>query len=75
MVSDKIINCVKWIYAIEYWFFFFFCFRVKELTDNINAEVAIKEELTASIKAKDEEIEVRIVYPLSFLCKLSLILH
>lgn len=64
MISDKIINCVKWIYAIEYWYIYFFCFRVKELTDNVNAEVAIKEELTASIKAKDEEIEVRIVYTL-----------
>lgn len=48
---------------------------MKELTENVNAEVAIKEELTASIKAKDEEIEVRLVYSLSFLCKLSLILH
>lgn len=54
---------------------FFFCFRVKELTENVNAEVAIKEELTSSIKAKDEEIEVRLVYSLSFLCKLSLIFH
>lgn len=47
---------------------------MKELTENFNAEVAIKEELTASIKAKDEEIEVKLLNLLNFQCKLSLIL-
>ena len=35
---------------------------MKELTETVNTEVSNKEELVASIKAKDEEIEVRFIY-------------